>query len=133
MLDRAVDLKDHVLELGACDDLELAGLIAGARALLMPSFAEGFGMPVAEALQLGTPVIASDLPVYREFAGSIPTYLDAIDGPGWLSSIMNFTGDSLERERQLQVMRGYRAPDWKSHFDQVQKWLASIDCGLDGN
>lgn len=133
MLDRAVDLKDHVLELGACDDLELAGLIAGARALLMPSFAEGFGMPVAEALQLGTPVIASDLPVYREFAASIPTYLDAIDGPGWLSSIMNFTGDSLERERQLQAMRGYRAPDWKSHFDQVQKWLVSIDCGLDGN
>lgn len=129
MLDRAVELKDHVLELPDCDDIELASLIAGARALLMPSFAEGFGMPVAEALQLGTPVIASDLPVFREFAGTIPTYLGPIDGAAWISTIVNFTGDSLERERQLQEMQGYRAPDWNSHFDQVQKWLATIDCG----
>jgi len=128
MLDRAADLKDHVIELGNCDDQTLAGLIAGARALLMPSFAEGFGMPVAEAIQLGTPVIASDLPVFHEFAGSIPTYLDPLDGVGWESAIMNFTGDSLERERQLQEMQGYRAPDWVSHFDQVQQWLASIGC-----
>ncbi len=131
MLDRAVDLKDHILELGDCDDLELASLIAGARALLMPSFAEGFGMPVAEALQLGTPVIASNLPVYREFAGTIPTYLDAIDGAGWTSAIADFTGDSLERKRQLQAMSGYDVPDWNSHFDQVQEWLAAIDGGLD--
>ena len=131
MLDRAVDLKDHVLELGDCGDVELASLIAGARALLMPSFAEGFGMPVAEALQLGTPVIATDLPVYREFAGTIPTYLDAIDGAGWMSAIVDFTGDSLERKRQLQAMQGYTVPDWKSHFDKVQEWLAAIDGGID--
>ena len=133
MLDRAVDLKGHVVELNDCGDVELASLIAGARALLMPSFAEGFGMPVAEALQLGTPVIASDLPVFREFAGTIPTYLDAIDGAGWMSTIMSFTGDSLERDRQLQAMRGYRAPDWNSHFDKVENWLTTIGCGLDGN
>jgi glycosyltransferase involved in cell wall biosynthesis len=131
MLDRAVDLKDHVMELGDCGDVELASLIAGARALLMPSFAEGFGMPVAEALQLGTPVIATDLPVYREFAGTIPTYLDAIDGAGWMSAIVDFTGDSLERKRQLQAMQGYTVPDWKSHFDKVQEWLAAIDGGID--
>jgi glycosyltransferase involved in cell wall biosynthesis len=133
MLDRAVDLKEHVLELPDCNDVELAGLIAGARALLMSSFAEGFGMPVAEALQLGTPVIASDLPVFREFAGTIPTYVDPIDGAGWKSAIVNFTGDSLERERQLQEMRGFRVPDWNSHFDQVLKWLTTIGCGLEEN
>lgn len=126
MLDRAAELKDHVIELGTCDDNTLASLIAGARALLMPSFAEGFGMPVAEALQLGTPVIASDLPVFREFAGTIPTYIDPIDGLGWEATIMNFTGDSLEHERQLQAMQGYRAPDWNSHFERVERWLASI-------
>jgi glycosyltransferase involved in cell wall biosynthesis len=128
MLDRAAELKDHVIELQSCDDNTLANLIAGARALLMPSFAEGFGMPVAEALQLGTPVIASDLPVFREFAGAIPTYIDPIDGVSWEATIMNFTGDSLERERQLQAMHGYRAPDWDSHFDRVERWLVSIGC-----
>jgi glycosyltransferase involved in cell wall biosynthesis len=88
-------------------------------------------MPVAEALQLGTPVIATDLPVYREFAGDIPSYLDAIDGAGWTSAIVDFTGDSLERKRQLQAMQGYKVPDWKSHFDKVQEWLAAIDGGID--
>jgi glycosyltransferase involved in cell wall biosynthesis len=129
LIDRAVDLKDHVIEFGSCDDEELASLIAGARALLMPSYAEGFGLPVAEALQLGTPVIASDLPVFREFAGEIPTYLDSLDGKGWESAIMSFTGESLERERQLQAMSGYRAPSWDSHFEVVDEWLKSIEAG----
>lgn len=129
MLDRAVDLKDQVLELGKCGDEELARLIAGSRALLMPSFAEGFGLPVAEALQLGTPVIASDLPVFREFAGEIPTYVDVLDGKAWESAIMSFTGESLERERQLQAMAGYRAPGWASHFEIVEEWLKTIASG----
>jgi glycosyltransferase involved in cell wall biosynthesis len=129
MLDRAPDLKDHVVELGHCGDEELASLIAGARALLMPSYAEGFGLPVAEALQLGTPVIASDLPVFREFAGEIPTYLDFLDGKAWESAIMGFTGESLERERQVQAMVAYRAPSWDSHFEIIDEWLQTIEAG----
>src|SRR6185503_14737126 len=97
------------------------------RALLMPSFAEGFGLPVAEALQLGTPVIASDLPVFREFAGDIPTYVDVLDGLGWMSTIMSFTGESLERERQIQAMSSYRAPTWETHFEVVDEWLKTIE------
>ena len=45
---------------------ELASLYAGATAVLVPSLAEGFGIPVIEALACGTPVIASDIPVLRE-------------------------------------------------------------------
>lgn len=127
ILDRASDLKDHIVEFGRSSDGELASAIAGARALLMPSFAEGFGLPVAEALQLGTPVIASDLPVFREFAGDIPTYLDVLDGLGWMATIMGFTGDSVERERQVEAMSSYRAPTWQSHFEAVDEWLKTIE------
>ncbi|NUQ18936.1 MAG: glycosyltransferase family 4 protein [Sphingomonas sp.] len=126
ILDRATDLKAHVIELGRSSDDELASTIAGARALLMPSYAEGFGLPVAEALQIGTPVIASDLAVFREFAGNIPTYLDVLDGLGWMATIMAFTGDSVERERQIQAMESYRAPTWHSHFQTVDEWLKTI-------
>ncbi|MFD2497977.1 glycosyltransferase [Rhizorhabdus histidinilytica] len=38
----------------------------------MPSFAEGFGMPVTEALMAGTPAICSDLPALREAGGAVP-------------------------------------------------------------
>ena len=125
MLDRSDCLKGHVRELATCDDEELANLVAGARALLMPSFAEGFGLPVAEALQLGTPVLASDLPVYREFAGNIPTYLDALDAQGWEKAIVDFTGDSEDRKRQRQAMKDFCPPDWQSHFQVVDQWLKS--------
>ncbi len=44
----------------------LAQLLPDAQALLVPSFDEGYGLPVVEALTLGTPVIASDIPVFGE-------------------------------------------------------------------
>jgi glycosyltransferase involved in cell wall biosynthesis len=126
LLDRAPDLEGHVIELGKSDDRELAGLIAGARALLMPSLAEGFGLPVAEALELGTPVIASHLPVFREFADDIPTYVDRLDGPAWRKTILDFVEDSPERRRQLTAMRNFVAPDWATHFQIVEGWIQTL-------
>jgi len=123
MVDRDPLIHAHVAEHGRADDATLAALIAGARALLMPSFAEGFGLPVVEALQLSTPVIASDLPVFQEIAGTIPTLLDPTDGPGWLAAVQAFCHDSPERTRQLAAMPGYRAPTWDDHFGQVETWL----------
>ena len=48
---------------------KLAALYRGAIALVMPSLEEGFGLPVAEAMACGTPVIASDIPSLREVSG----------------------------------------------------------------
>jgi len=126
MLDRTAILKGHVREIGNADDAELARLIAGARALLMPSFAEGFGLPIVEALQLGTPVICSDLAAFREIAGEIPLYLDPLDGKGWEQAIRAFMADCPERERQLALVHSYRGPDWDGHFAQVDPWLADL-------
>lgn len=126
MLDRCPTLRDAVIERGRCDDDELAGLLKGARALLMPSFTEGFGMPVVEALRLGTPVIASDLSVFREIAGTIPTFIAAHDGVAWERAILDFCGASPERVRQVSAMSGYRAPSWSSHFATIEKWLENL-------
>ena len=92
----------------------------------MPSCAEGYGLPVAEALRLGAPVIASDLPVFGEIAGAIPTLLPAHDATAWESAVMDFLGPSAERARQQAAMHGWRAPDWAGHFMQVERWLAHL-------
>jgi glycosyltransferase involved in cell wall biosynthesis len=126
ILDCSAGLKGRVRELAACSDEKLAGWLSNARALLMPSFVEGFGLPVVEALQLGTPVIATDLPVYREVVGDIPTYLPPDDAQAWEQAVRDFTGDSLERERQKRAMTGYRAPDWPGHFAAVEEWLGRL-------
>ena len=49
-------------------------ILAGAKALLMPSFAEGYGLPVAEALVAGIPVICTPLAALREIGGDVPDY-----------------------------------------------------------
>jgi glycosyltransferase involved in cell wall biosynthesis len=124
MLDRSPRLKGLVIEKGRADDKELTGLLAGARALLMPSFVEGYGLPVAEALAARVPVIASDLDVFREIAGSVPDYIDPLDGPKWLSTILNFAAtDSPERAAQLDRLTDWSPPKWEDHFDLVLSQL----------
>ncbi|CAN5318797.1 hypothetical protein BH09PSE3_BH09PSE3_28230 [soil metagenome] len=127
ILDRCPSLKSHVVELPNCDDATLANLIGNARALLFPSFVEGYGMPLAEALAAGVPVIASDLPVFREIAGSIPTYCDPIDSKSWGDAIMAYTPEnSATRASQCAAISGYRAPTWADHFQKLDLWLAEL-------
>ena len=127
LLDRCPALQGHVVEAGRVGDAELAGLISGARAVLMPSFAEGFGLPVAEALAAGVPVIASDIPVLRETGGVVPDYLDPLDGPGWTRAVQDHArADSPMRAAQLARMRGWAAPRWDAHFAQVFAFLDAL-------
>ena len=95
----------------------------GARALLMPSFAEGFGLPVVEALQLSTPVIASNLPVFREIGDDIPLLLDPGDAGAWLAAVRALCDDGVERARQMAAMPAFRAPGWSDHFAGIEAWL----------
>ncbi len=63
-------------------DTELDYCYRRARAFLFPSFAEGFGLPLAEALQYGLPVIASDTPIHREVGGDHCAYFAPGDHVG---------------------------------------------------
>ncbi|MCU1543738.1 MAG: hypothetical protein JWM50_1603 [Microbacteriaceae bacterium] len=61
--------------LGYLDDAELAWLYAHARVFLFLSLDEGFGMPTLEAARFGAPVVASDIPVFREILGDGARYV----------------------------------------------------------
>ncbi len=124
LLERCDALRGKVIERNGCDDNELATWLHHARALLFPSFVEGFGMPLVEALHAGVPVLASDLPVFREIAGDVPDYLDPLDGPGWRRAVLDHArADSPLRAAQLQRLRGFQAPTWAAHFTTVEAAL----------
>ena len=127
LLERCETLADVVFEYPSCSDAELASWLHHAQALLFPTFAEGFGMPLVEALGLGVPVIASDLPVFREIAGTIPEYADPLDGKRWKQLILDYSmPDSPARQHQCQRMSGFAVPTWDSHFAQVEALMASL-------
>jgi glycosyltransferase involved in cell wall biosynthesis len=65
--------------LGAVDAEELESLYGVSTFLLSPSFGEGFGLTVLEAMIRGIPVAASDLPVMREVAGEAAVWFDPRD------------------------------------------------------
>jgi hypothetical protein len=127
MLERCDSLRPFVHEVCACSDTELARYLSGARALLFPSFVEGYGMPLVEALMLGTPVVASDLSVFHEISGEVPDFLSPMDGLGWLRAVQDYTAtSSARREAQLQRMQGFRLPAWEDHFTQVEHLLGEL-------
>lgn len=80
-------LAGHLIVINGLGTQSLRRLMRNARALLMPSKAEGFGLPIVEALALGTPVIASSLPALREAGKDLATYLAADDAAAWASKI----------------------------------------------
>ncbi len=79
----AHELPDVLLTGGVSDD-ELAALYTGARALVLASDDEGFGLPAVEALACGTPVVACDVPALREVLGDRATFVAPDDLPGLL-------------------------------------------------
>ncbi|MDR3569723.1 MAG: glycosyltransferase family 1 protein [Syntrophobacteraceae bacterium] len=127
ILERGATLSDFVHEASGCSDEELVWRLRRARALIFPSFIEGYGLPLIEALSNGVPVIASNLPVFREIAGDIPDYLDPLDGIGWLERIVEYCRpESARRAAQMQRLSGFTPPSWQAHFEAVETLLDRI-------
>lgn len=110
-----------------CNDTDMAGWMLGATALLFPSHVEGFGMPAIEALLAHTPVIASDLAVFRESVGDVPEYVSIGDMQLWVDTIMLYAAkESTCRDAQLRRMQSWQAPTWKLHFSKVDAFLDAL-------
>lgn len=88
-----------VIRLEYCDTQAMRRLIANARALLMPSLAEGFGLPVAEAMALGTPVMTSDGGALAETAGDAALLVDPHDVGQMAAAIHHLVTDAALRSR----------------------------------
>ncbi len=92
-LQNSIDVFPHV------DAAQLASVYRRARVLIQPSESEGFGLPVAEAMACGTPVIASDIPALREVGGGAAEYCPVGDIDAWSARALALLGeDSDHRE-----------------------------------
>ena len=109
MIEQCEILRPHIMEVANLSNASVAKLIANACALLAPSFGEGYGLPLVEALDLGVPVVASDIAVFHQVGQEKAIYVDPADENAWLSWI-----DALA-DRRSAASRGRARPGGAFH------------------
>jgi glycosyltransferase involved in cell wall biosynthesis len=120
---KSTALAPYIVHVDRLSTGALARLVAGACALLMPSFAEGFGLPIVEALAAGTPVIASNIAAHTEAGGSLPTYVSPIDGLGWIAAIE----EHLEHHARFRArLSGHQPLTWPVYFERITEFLRAL-------
>lgn len=126
-LDRSRALKGCVAEVAGLGDVALRTLLRHARGLLATSFAEGYGLPVVEALELGVPVIAADLPIFREVTRGCATLIATIDGTAWRRAVTGLAdAHSPEAREALRRAQGFPGVDAAIYFERLQAFLQSL-------
>jgi glycosyltransferase involved in cell wall biosynthesis len=108
--------KHPVFILTDIDDEELNSLYKNTKAVIVSSSAEGYGLPLAEALQYNKPVYANRLKVFGEFAGSYPIYFD-INKKGDLFSKLSVHKDNIWFKTTLNI------PDWDESVKEISQYL----------
>ncbi|WP_164702200.1 glycosyltransferase family 1 protein [Modestobacter sp. KNN46-3] len=91
---------------------ELHGVVARARAVLLPSHYEGFGLPLLEAMAAGTAVVASDVPAHREVAGGHATLVAPTDVDGWAEALT--TAAPSDGPRRAEAAAWARQHTWRA-------------------
>jgi glycosyltransferase involved in cell wall biosynthesis len=98
-------LEDHVVRIRDVREDDMAALYSLADAFVFPSFIEGFGLPMLEAMAAGTPVIAADASVMPEVGGDAVLLFDPLDPAALAAQLRRLAGDpdlrDLLRERGI--------------------------------
>lgn len=116
---RELGVADRVIELSVVSELDLVALYHQSCGFLYPSLVEGFGLPLLQAMSAGVPVVASDIPVFREVAEGAALFVTTHDTRAWIEAI-----GALEDPTRRAVLVGAgrehaAAATWQRATDQL--------------
>lgn len=109
-------------------DAEYGQLLRRTTALAILSRAEGYGLPVIEAMSIGTPVIASDIPIFREVGADGPIFVDPDSPAGFAAAVRALADPGQWETRAAAGLRRAADYDWD---DSAQQLLAAAREVLD--
>ena len=122
---------DRVRTLGHIDDADLAVVLSKASVFVFPSLAEGFGLPVLEAMSLGAPVIHSDVPAIIEVASDAGITVEREDAAGYPERLADAIGrvvsdPKLAERLSLQGVDRSHAFSWRASAEKVWQLHADL-------
>lgn len=122
---RHPELNKRLFIFNKLDDCGLEYAYAHARALVFPSYVEGFGLPLVEAMQRRLPAMASDIPVFREIGGDFMAYFD-LSNPDSLAALVTHFEQSGEFPAK-QAVAEWNWIGWREASQQlVDRVLAAV-------
>jgi glycosyltransferase involved in cell wall biosynthesis len=107
------ELGRRLLWLEGAGDATLAQVYRDSTCLLFPSEGEGFGLPLIEAALHGLPLLARDIPVFREVAGTSAFYFDGMDGAALAGAIRAWL--ALHADGRQPLPAGIAWLTWKDN------------------
>lgn len=123
---KSAGIDSQTQRLGFVDEADKPGLLAGADAFVFPSVAEGFGIPILEALGLGVPVAAGKIPSTRELFPGAVTLFDPAD-PSDLAGALKRTADSKSKTRVAKGKALARRYTWPAAAKRVADALRGLN------
>lgn len=127
--------NDSVIAVPFVGHETLPAVYRRATLTVLPSDAEGFGIPVAESMACGTPVVVSDFPVLREIAGPAAAFCTVGDVEHWTGAILNLLQERLEcpnswKKRKAAGTSWARQFTWTSYAERAVAMYRKIGLGL---
>jgi glycosyltransferase involved in cell wall biosynthesis len=116
---RELKLERAVVNLPFLERDVLAAAYRRATLLLHTAEAEGFGLPLIEAMACGCPVVASDLPVLREVGGAATSYCPVADVSAWKCTVLHLLQERLAHPSAWQL-RCQEGLSWAARFSWVE-------------
>jgi glycosyltransferase involved in cell wall biosynthesis len=121
------DLHDEVTMPGWVGREDLPYLMNGATSFIFPSFYEGFGIPILEAMASGTPVVCSGIPALREVAGEAAYFVDPYEPKNIAEGIARVLGDDhLKEDLKIRGLDRASQFSWERCARETWKVLKNV-------
>jgi alpha-1,2-rhamnosyltransferase len=119
------ELNKRLFMFNTLTDKSLEHAYSNSTALVFPSYVEGFGLPLVEAMQRGLPAMGSDIPVFREIGGEFMAYFDLAD-PQSLADLV----ERMERSGEFPAARDVSQWRWLGWREASGQFIERIQRNL---